>query len=155
MVRAPDTRLRARVHELFNLNSSRVLPRKVTEMRTKLGKSKPLAILVISLGIFACMPLLSNAHGPATAITIANNSSREIRRVYFSPTNQDNWGPDQLNNLTIPPGGSLTLGEVSCSGTDLKVIAEDQNGCFLYHVVLCNENATWTISNDAVPDCGN
>lgn len=124
-------------------------------MRTQLAKSKPLAILVILFGIFACVPLLSHAHASATAITIANNSSREIRHVYLSPTNQDNWGPDQLNNYVIAPGGSFTLSNVSCGGSDIKVIAEDQNGCFLYHVVLCNENATWTITNDAVPDCGN
>src|SRR5882724_4696334 len=122
-------------------------------MRTQLAKSKPLAILVILFGIFACVPLLSHAHASATAITIANNSSREIRHVYLSATNQDNWGPDQLNGSIPPGGGSFTLDNVSCGGADIKVIAEDQNGCFLYQVVVCNQNMTWTITNEAVPDC--
>jgi hypothetical protein len=124
-----------------------------------MGTQKPLAkcvaIFVVLFGVFACVPLRSGAHVPATAITIVNNSSREIRHVYLSATNQDNWGPDQLNNSVIPPGGgTFTLANVSCGGTDIKVVAEDQNGCFLYHVVLCNDSATWTITNDAVPDCG-
>jgi hypothetical protein len=124
-------------------------------MRTQLAKSKPLTILVIVVGIFACVPVLTNAHAAATRITIANNSSRDIRHVYLSPTNQDNWGADQLNGSIPPGGGSVTLDNVSCAGADIKVIAEDQNGCFLYQVVTCNDNATWTITNDAVPDCGN
>src|SRR5216683_7089591 len=119
-------------------------------MRTQLAKSRRLAILMIFSGIFAVAALQSGAQASSTAITIVNNSGLTIRHAYLSPTNQDNWGPDQLNNYVIAPGGSFTLTNVSCGGSDIKVIAEDQNGCFLYQVVLCNENATWTIPNDAV-----
>ena len=124
-------------------------------MRTQLAKSKRLPIVMILFGMFACLPLLSNAHAAATRITIANNSSRAIRHVYVSAANQDNWGPDQLNGSIPPGGGTFTLDNVSCSGSGVKIIAEDQNGCFLYQVVACNDNVTWTITNDAVPDCGN
>jgi hypothetical protein len=51
-------------------------------------------------------------------------------------------------------GGSVTI-NANCGGGSIKVIAEDHQGCFLYQVVVCNESATWTITNDAVPDCGN
>ena len=124
-------------------------------MSTQLAKSKRLPILVILLGMFACLPLLSNGHPAATTITIANNSSREMRHVYLSAANGDNWGADQLNGSIPSGGGSFTLNNVSCDGSGVKVIVEDQNGCFLYQVVACNQNATWTITNDAVPDCGN
>ena len=124
-------------------------------MRTSSLKSKRLQILTILFSLFACLPLLSNAHAAATRITIANNSSRAIRHVYVSAVNQDNWGPDQLNGSIPPGGGSFTLDNVSCSGSGVKIIAEDQNGCFLYLVAACNDNLTWTITNDAVPDCGN
>lgn len=102
-----------------------------------------------------CMPLLFSAHAAGTSITITNNSSRDIRHVYLSPTNQDNWGADQLNGSIPPGGGSVTLSNVSCSNAGVKVIAEDQNGCFLYQVVACDGERSWTITNDAVPDCGN
>ena len=124
-------------------------------MRTQLAKSKGLPIVMILFGMVAWVPLLSSAHTPATRITIANNSSRAIRHVYLSATNEDSWGTDQLNGQIPPGGGSFTLENVSCSGAGVKVIAEDQNGCFLYQAVACNENVTWSITNDAAPDCGN
>jgi hypothetical protein len=125
-------------------------------MRTHLTRSKRLTIVMMMiLGMFASLPLLLHAHAAAMSITIANNSSREIRHVYLSAANGDNWGADQLNGSIPPGGGSVTLGNVSCSGAGVKVIAEDQNGCFLYQVVACNNDANWTITNDAVPDCGN
>lgn len=130
-------------------------------MRTMLRKSSPLFTSLVALGIFlgmmVCGPLLSNAHAPATAtaITIVNNSSREIRHVYFSAPDSNNWGSDQLMNSVISPnGGSVTLSNVSCGGSSIKVIAEDQDGCFIYQVVTCSENVTWTIASNATRDCG-
>ena len=129
-------------------------------MRITLRKSSPVVTSLVLLGVFAgimvCGPLLSKAHVASTSITIVNNSGREIRHVYLSPPNQNNWGSDQLVNSVIPPnGGSFTLGNVSCGGSSIKVIAEDQDGCFAYQVVSCSEAATWTITNDTTRDCGN
>ena len=129
-------------------------------MRTTLRKSSTLftslVALLICVGIMVCAPLLSAAHVPMSSITIVNNSGREIRHVYLSPPDQNNWGSDQLVNSVIPPnGGSFTLGNVSCGGSSIKVIAEDQDGCFAYQVVSCSEAATWTITNDTTRDCGN
>lgn len=117
-----------------------------------------LAVLGIFVGLMVCGPLLSNAHAPATAtaITIVNNSNREIRRVYLSPPDSNNWGADQLGSSVISPnGGSVTISNVSCGGASIKVIAEDHEGCFFYQVVTCSETVTWTIANNATPDCGN
>ena len=130
-------------------------------MRITLRKSSSLFTSLVVLGMFVGMmvygPLRSNAHSaPATAITIVNNSGREIRHVFLSPPDQNNWGPDQLVNSVISAnGGSFTINNVSCSGSTIKVIAEDQEGCFIYQVVSCSENATWTITNDSSRDCGN
>ena len=124
-------------------------------MRTHLARSKSLAIVMLVFGVFAGMSLLFSAHAAGTSITITNNSSRDIRHVYLSPPNQDNWSADQLNGSIPPGGGSVTLSNVSCSGAGVKVIAEDQNGCFLSQVVACDGERSWTITNDAAPDCGN
>jgi hypothetical protein len=129
-------------------------------MRTTLRKSSTLftslVALAICVGIMVCAPLLSTAHVPTTSITIVNNSGREIRHVYLSAPDQNNWGSDQLVNSVISPnGGSFTIGNVSCGGASIKVIAEDQDGCFAYQVVSCSEGATWTITNDTARDCGN
>ena len=129
-------------------------------MRITLRKSSPLFTSLVVLGIFAGMmaggPLLSSAHAPATAITVVNNSSREIRHLYLSAPDQNNWGSDQLVNSVISPdGGSFTISNVSCGGASIKVIAEDHEGCFIYKVVTCSETVTWTITNEATRDCGN
>jgi hypothetical protein len=47
------------------------------------------------------------------------------------------------------------LSNVSCDAANIKAIAEDQNGCFLYQTVACGADSKWTITNDATPDCGN
>jgi hypothetical protein len=105
--------------------------------------------------MMVCGPLLSKAHAPSTAITIVNNSSREVRHVYLSVPDSNNWGSDQLGSSVISAnGGSVTI-NASCDGSSIKVIAEDHQGCFFYQVVSCSENATWTITNSATPDCGN
>jgi hypothetical protein len=126
-------------------------------MRISLRKWSLLAVLGIFVGILVCVPLLSSAHAPTTTtITIVNNSNNEIRHVYLSPPDQNNWGSDQLVNSVIPTGGgSFTLSDVACSASGIKVITEDQGGCFLYKVVSCSQATTWTITNEATPDCGN
>jgi hypothetical protein len=119
-------------------------------------KFTSLVALAICVGIMVCAPLLSSAHVPTTSITIANNSGREIRHVYLSPPDQNDWGSDQLGTSVISAnGGSVTISNVSCGGASIKVIAEDQEGCFSYQVVSCSEGATWTITNDTARDCGN
>lgn len=112
-----------------------------------------LAILsAVVCGLWA-LPLLSSAKSQANSITISNNSRWEIRHVYLSSVNNDNWGPDQIN-AAIHAGESATL-NVSCSESQVKVVTEDQDGCFLYNNVACSGNSTVTITNDATPDCGN
>jgi hypothetical protein len=125
--------------------------------KSKTNANRRFVIVLTVIGMLATVPLLSGARmAAATSITVVNNSSRDIRHVYLSPTNQDNWGPDQLSGSMISSsGGSHTLSNVECGQTNIKVIAEDQNGCFLYQVVSCGQAATWTITNDATPDCGN
>lgn len=127
-------------------------------MRNTLRKSSPLFTSLLVVGAFVavmvCTPLLSNAYVPSTAITIVNNSSHEIRHVYFSPPDQNNWGSDQLGSSVISAnGGSVTL-SASCGGDSVKVITEDQDGCFSYQVVNCSQAATWTITNETARDCG-
>ena len=129
-------------------------------MRIRVRRSNPLStafvVLSIFIGIVVCTPMPSRAHAPATSITIVNNSVREIHHVYLSATDQNNWGSDQLVHSVIPAnGGSFTINDVSCSGSTIKVIAEDEDGCFSYQVVSCSGGATWTITNNTARDCGN
>jgi hypothetical protein len=114
-----------------------------------------LAMLAAVLSLMSALPLLSGAAAPTTtAITVTNDSSLEIRHLYLSPADNDNWGPDQLNGSVIATGQSVTINAVWDQAT-VKVVSEDQNGCFLYQTLDATGNASWTITSNAVPDCGN
>jgi hypothetical protein len=127
--------------------------RKVTDMRKLVGKANALIVFVGLIGILACGSALSSAHAPAAAITIVNNSSREIRAVYLSP-DQNNWGPDLLGSSVIAAGGGSVTITANCSGSSVRVIAEDHEGCFFYTTASCSSDSTWTITNSTAPDCG-
>ena len=114
-----------------------------------------LGLLVAVLCTAGTMTLLTGATvAPAlTSITVVNNSNVEIRHLYLSPADNDNWGPDQLNQSVIAPGQSVTI-QVAWDQAMVKVISEDQNGCFFYQTVEASGSVNWTITADAVPDCG-
>jgi hypothetical protein len=113
-------------------------------------------VILVALSSVAAVVAKRAGRPPSTSITITNNSSNlEIRHVYLSHPDKDDWSGDQLGETPIASGKSTTLNNVSCDQAEIKVIAEDQNGCFLYQIVACGGNATWTITNGATPDCGN
>jgi len=81
-------------------------------MRTQLAKSKPLAILVILFGILhACLYCRTRCfcHGNYNRKQLQPRDSPCLSFAY----NQDNWGPDQLNNYVIAPARSLHIVEAS------------------------------------------
>jgi hypothetical protein len=128
-------------------------------MRNPGGTRNPRSLIIIGVALFAlaALPLLSRARTTTTTTTsvnVVNNSSKEIRNVYLSHVNIDDWGGNQLGDATIPPGQSFSLNNVTCDQQQVKVIAEDQDGCFASTVVTCGDNATWTITNDTARDCG-
>jgi hypothetical protein len=114
-----------------------------------------LIIVCIALSAMAALPLISSARSSnSSSINIVNNSSRQIRNVYLSHVDADDWGDNQLGNGTIAPGQSFTINNVSCDAQQIKVIGEDQDGCFLSAAVACGTSSTWTITNDTTADCG-
>jgi hypothetical protein len=119
-------------------------------------KVQRLVIFLLIALVIGGLPLLACAFSrtrPTASLTITNNSNLEFRHAYFAPADGNNWGPDQLNGSSIGPGTSRSLSP-SCDGGNIKAILEDQNGCFVYQTVSCSDNATWTVTNDATPDCG-
>ncbi len=54
--------------------------------------------------------------------TFTNTGDEEICELYVSPTDEDNWGPDQLGEATIPPGGQYILQEIPAGEYDIKGI---------------------------------
>jgi hypothetical protein len=110
-------------------------------------------LIILCVVLFA-FTALSTARTPTTSVSIENNSSRAIVNVYLSHVNADDWSDNQLGTATIAPGQSFSLGSVACDQQQVRVIAEDQDGCFLSTVVTCGDSGTWTITNTTARDCG-
>jgi hypothetical protein len=108
----------------------------------------------------ACLALstvsvLSRAQS-STSVNIVNNSNRVISHVYISRVGSDDWSGNQLSDgVAINAGESFTLNGVACDQQQVRVIGEDQDGCFLSTVVNCGDSSTWTVTNDTARDCGN
>lgn len=109
-------------------------------------------MLVVGLCMLAVLIPRSTATSALT-ISIVNNGGSEIRHFYLSPPDNDNWGPDQLNETAISPGATRNL-EVSWDQSTVKLVAEDQDGCFLNTTVAATGSAVWTITSDTSRDCG-
>ena len=111
-------------------------------------------MLIAVFSTLAALPRLSTASAPPLTLTIkvVNNSGWEIRHLYLSPVSNDNWGSDQLSGY-ISPGTTRTL-NVSWDQSTVKLVAEDQDGCFLSTTVDATGSPVWTINSDASRDCG-
>ena len=109
-------------------------------------------MLIAVLSTLAALPTLSTATAPTLTITVVNNSGWEIRHLYLSPVNNDNWGPDQLSAY-ISPGTTRTL-DVSWDQSTVKLVAEDQDGCFMQTTVEATGSPVWTITSETARNCG-
>ena len=136
-------------------------------MRSSMEKpqsKKRFAVLVALMFALVGIPALSSAAGarvssaqPMMTITVTNGSSRDIYHLYLSPVDHDAWGPDLVaEGIIVKPGQTFNISDVSCGGNEIKVIAEDKQGCFVYGIVGCAEASNvWTINDAMPPDCGN
>ena len=114
-----------------------------------------LLMLVAVFGVLSTLTPLSRASAPASlTLTVVNNSGWEIKYLYLSPANNNNWGPDQLNDSSISPGATRTL-NLSWDQSTVKLVGEDQDGCFLYQTVEASGDQVWTISSATTRNCGN
>ncbi len=109
-----------------------------------------LATVVFAIGATA---LSSHASAPTAAVNIVNNSANEIRAVYLSPADSDDWSGDQLGGSVISPGATYTL-SISWNQPTVKLVAEDKDGCFLSSTVDATSNSEWTITNQSARNCG-
>ncbi len=122
-------------------------------LRDALLNSKIYFCVLMLVAMLSTLTPLSATTAPPLTIKVVNNSSWEIRRFYLSPVDNDNWGPDQLNESSISPGATRTL-NVSWDQSTVKLVAEDQDGCFMYTTVEATGNPVWTITSDTTRNCG-
>src|SRR5882672_4359895 len=113
-----------------------------------------LSIICVAVLAIGSVPAISRAVATTASLRIVNNSTRTIRNLYLSHADADDWGNDQLGDASIGAGESFTISNFSWDQQQVKVIGEDQDGCFLSGVVSVSDNSVWTITNDTPADCG-
>lgn len=123
------------------------------DSRVRLYSRRSVALMV-ALCALAALPLLSSARARSNSINVVNSSNRQIVHIYLSPADSDNWGMEQLHGSVIAPGQSFNVEDVTCTQSQIKVVAEDGDGCFLSAPVNCDGASTWTITNETAADCG-
>src|SRR5205807_9114402 len=84
-----------------------------------------LLVLAVALCAVASLALGPRAHATTASINVVNNSSREVIHIYLAHVGQDDWGPNQLGQATIPSGQSFAITNVACDQAQIKVVAED------------------------------
>jgi hypothetical protein len=124
-------------------------------LATILNRRNSLRVALLA-GVLCSMGtvLLYAAPAQNVTLTVVNNSTKEIRYLYLSPADNDNWGSDQLNDSAIGAGATRTL-NISWDQAAVKLVGEDSDGCFLSATVNVSSNIEWTITNDLPLNCGN
>lgn len=73
--------------------------------------------------------LSTNVCAHALSLTLENNTQWEIHELYFSPNDQESWGPDQLGDEVISKGEAFKLSKIDKGEYDVKIVDEDGDVC--------------------------
>jgi hypothetical protein len=74
-------------------------------------------------------------------ITITNDSKFGIDQFFLSPTDTNDWGPDQLGADVIETGDSFTLKGVPADKYDVKLVDADGDECVVEDVKIAADEA--------------
>jgi hypothetical protein len=86
-------------------------------------------------------------------VTFVNRSSWDIYEIYLSAVDEDDWGPDQLEDGILESGGSFLLHGIPCDDYDVLLIDEDGDECVLEDVDLCGDSEQWAITDEDLLAC--
>jgi hypothetical protein len=112
-------------------------------------------LALISLAVFSAICVLtplSSATAPAMTISVVNNSQKEIRHLFLASAGSDNWGDDQISE-PITAGTSRNI-NASWNESTVKVVVEDEDGCFLTTTLDVAGSPNWTITSSTARNCG-
>lgn len=116
-------------------------------------KKARLASAWAALACGAVLLLPSSGEAAKNKVVIKNKSDWEIHHFFLSPTEDEKWGPDQLGDDVIEPGGTFELKSIPCDSYDVMLVDEDGDECIVPEVDICNGTEGWVISNDDLLDC--
>jgi len=81
-------------------------------------------------------------------LRIVNDTTQNIETVNVSPSDDPNWGPNQISSA-IPPGESRDITGLAPDTYDARVIVTNDDRAWLWEFVLSRgETETWTVTDD-------
>lgn len=86
-------------------------------------------------------------------VKIINQSKWEIHHLFMSSTDEESWGPDQLEDEILTTGDSFTVTGIPCDEYDIKVVDEDGDECIIEAVDLCRDESYWKITDKDLLEC--
>lgn len=93
------------------------------------------------------------AESSDSKIIIKNKSAWAIHHLFLSPTDEREWGEDQLGENTISTGDTFTLTGVPCRAYDVRLVDEDGDECVVEDVGICTSDNTWVIDDEDLVGC--
>ena len=121
----------------------------------ELGEIMIKQICAATLVAAASLVTLPAAAAGDSKVVLKNLSHWAIHELYFSPTEEREWGEDQLGKHTINTGETFTLTGVPCDSYDVRVVDEDGDACVVENVALCADKEKWVISDEDLLACQN
>ena len=109
----------------------------------------------MSLAVFSAICVLAplaRATAPAITVSVVNNSQKDVSHLYLASAGSDNWTDDRLSGA-ISAGASQNV-SVTWGESTVRLIAEDEDGCFLSTTIDNSGSPSWTITNSTTRDCG-
>src|SRR5262245_32052789 len=91
--------------------------------------------------ILALTPCIFPQEDTSLALTVVNDSSHVIQRIYVSPSRNPRWGDDLLKGHPLRPRTSMTVRVASgCDIFDLRLVAEEDVEYLDEQVELCDDD---------------
>ena len=107
----------------------------------------------LSLALTVVCALATPASAEKAKVKIINQSNWDIHEIYFSPSDEREWGPDQLGDEILEKGDSLTLTRIDCDLWDIRVVDEDGDECVIEEIDLCRDESYWKITDNDLLSC--
>ncbi len=88
-------------------------------------------------------------------ISVVNESVWEIKAVYISKADKDEWQENLLNDEILSAGGGAVIAKAICGVYDIKVVDSDNHTCIIKKADLCGNNKIVTITDQSIANCLN
>ncbi len=81
---------------------------------------------LLTIAFLAAVPVVpAFAQGCDTTFTLANRSGRQVNEVYFSSSQNSNWGSDRLGQNVLANGASMQYQPSPGGAYDFRVVFDN------------------------------